>query len=387
VCVRTLDFIKRELTDPRGGFYSSLDADSEGVEGLYYTWVREDLQRLLSKEEFVFLSSIYEIKSGGNFEGRTVLQQSKDFTSLSEELSLPYDEVTSKLKKIHEKLFHEREKRVHPSLDDKVLVAWNGLALIAFSEAAKYLKIKEYASMAIRNASFIVDNMRDDNGRLLRSWRDGKAAVKACLEDYAALILGLIAVYELNGDPEWYGQAFHLTEKMFSLFEDSVNGFYDTGIDHEDLLLRPKDKQDNATPSGNALAANALLRLGLYEGNAKWIERAEKMLGGIIPAAKRYPTAFGNWLCATDFFLSDPREVVIVGEPTDPNRASLINSLWKTFRPDLVAAISDFPIPQPSPPLLSNRKLIDNQATAYVCRSFVCKQPVNTAESLQALLQ
>jgi len=219
---------------------------------------------------------------------------------------------------------------------------------------------------------------------LLRSWRNGNASHHAYLEDYAGLILALLALYQSAPASEWYMKAEMLADEMLEHFTDPTGGFFDTSNDHEELLFRPKDVQDNATPSGNALAALALLQLSAFSGNGKWRDIAEKTLGNILEIAIRYPTSFAQWLCALDFAIGPVQEVVILG---NPDFQDLQKALWSAYRPRLVAALSEFPPDPHSPAVLSNRPLRDQRPTAYVCQNFVCHQPVNSSEELRKELE
>jgi hypothetical protein len=225
------------------------------------------------------------------------------------------------------------------------------------------------------------------DGHLKRSWREDHANLNAYLEDYAALILGLLALYQSDPDIRWYTQAVALAEEMVAHFSDPTGGFFDTPNHHETLLLRPKDIQDNATPSGNALAALALLQLSAYNGNGEWRDQAEKMLGSVSEMLKRHPTSFAQWLCTMDFALTPTREVAILGTPNTPEFEALTEVLWEAYRPHLVAALSSFPPGTSAPPLLAGRPLIEKKASAYVCQNFVCKTPVTHPADLRKLLE
>jgi uncharacterized protein YyaL (SSP411 family) len=386
ICTETLDFIRRELTHPGGGFYSSLDADSEGQEGKYYLWTPAEIRQALpdpSDAEIVLAA--YGITEAGNFEGAHVLQRVLDDAALAERFHIPSDQLRARLGELHARLLEARQARVRPATDDKVLVAWNGLALQAFAEAARYLDRLDYLEVAIRNAHFILNNLHRD-GRLLRSWRDGKAQHLAVLEDYAGLALALLALYQSDHDPHWYANAARLTEEMISAHSDPAGGFFDTPSDLQDLISRPKDLQDNATPCGNSRAALLLLQLTAYSGQAKWRALAEPMLAGIQPAAARYPTAFGQWLCAIHFALAPVKEVALIGKDAQPEMQALIKTLWSSYRPLAVVAVSDLPISPHSPALLADRHLLNSRPTAYVCQHFVCQRPVNTPEEFARLL-
>ncbi|HLO14402.1 MAG TPA: thioredoxin domain-containing protein, partial [Anaerolineales bacterium] len=268
VCEETLDFLLREMTHPNGGFYSSLDADSEGEEGKFYVWTHDEIQSILGPD-FDFFKAAYGITPQGNWEGKTILQRALDDPSLAARFKLDAEIVHTKLAESHSKLLEVRNTRVRPGTDDKVLVMWNALALLAFAEAGRYLDRKDYLDAARRNARFLLDNLYITD-RLLRSWREGQAKHNAYLEDYAGLILALLALYQSDSNQESYTTAQILADQMVAHFADPDGGFFDTRDDHEALLVRPKDIQDNATPSGNALAATALLQLATYGDRSKW---------------------------------------------------------------------------------------------------------------------
>ena len=301
ICEETLDFVVREMTHPQGGFYSSLDADLEGVEGKFYVWTMDEIQTAISDpQDAQLFMAAYGVTSAGNFEDKTVLQRVLNDDEVADKFSFPKEFVSRKLSQVHAELLSFRAQRVRPGTDDKVLTAWNGLMLVAFAEAGRYLQRTDYTEVAIRNADFLLNQMNKD-GFLLRSWRNGQASHNAYLEDYAALILGLIGLYQIDPQVRWFREAVSLTNEMVTHFRDPEGGFFDTRDDHEELILRPKDTQDNAFPSGNSLAALVLLQLSAYNGNAEWRSIAEKMIGSMASSALRYPTAFGQWLTATDF--------------------------------------------------------------------------------------
>jgi len=389
VCKSTLDFIIREMMDypvegapPQGGFFSSLDADSEGEEGKFYLWTVEGIRSALdSPQDAEFIIAAYGITPSGNFEGKTVLQRDLDDAALAEQFNISTEEVPERLSGLHKKLLAARSKRIRPSTDDKVLVSWNALALITFSEAARYLKRSDYLEVARQNADFLLTELAPQN-RLKRSWRDGQARHEAFLEDYASLILGLLALYQSDPDPYWFRSATQLVEEMLAHYRDPENGFFDTRDDQNHLFTRPKDIQDNATPSGSALAVMALLQLSAYTGNGEWRDIAEHMLGTIQPHAARYPTAFSMWLCALDLAVGPIQEIAILGDPDHDTAQAMVKAVWSEYRPKSLVAISDFPPAPNSPPLLFDRPLLDNQPTTYVCQNFVCQRPVNNPRDL-----
>ncbi len=384
VCEETLDFLLRELTHPKGGFYSSLDADSEGEEGKFYVWTPDEIEKVLGPD-FDFFKAAYGITPQGNWEGKTILQRALDDSTLAARFQVDLKAVHAKLAKCHSKLLATRDHRIRPHTDDKVLVMWNALALSAFAEAGRYLERKDYVDAAIRNAHFLLDNLYINN-RLLRSWRDGQAKHNAYLEDYASLILALLSLYQSEPNPEWYQTALRLADDMVTHFTDPVVGFFDTRDDHEALLLRPKDVQDNATPSGNSLAATALLQLTSYGDRTNWRNLADDMLASVRNLALRYPTSFAQWLSAADFAVGPTHEVAILGDTSNSTTNELVKILWKSYRPRQVAAISAYPPKQGSPTLLTDRPLLNEQPTAYVCQGFVCLQPVNSPQEMESQL-
>jgi uncharacterized protein len=392
VCEATLDFIVRELGEkkpdgsPLGGIFSSLDADSEGEEGKYYLWSMDEIRAALPEQiDQEFYIAAYGVTPGGNFEGKTVLQRKLEDSELAERFNLPQEAIPQKLQQLNEILLEVRQDRIRPATDDKVLVSWNGLALIAFAEAARYLQRPDYLEIARFNADFLLGELAQED-RLLRSWRMGEALHNAYLEDYAALVLGLVALYQSDPDPYWFNSAVDLTQDMIKHFTDPDWGFYDTRSDHETLVTRPKDLQDNATPSGSALAAHALLQMAGFTANGEWRDIAEQMLAKIQGIAVRYPTSFSKWLSAMLYAQVPTQEVAILGDPKSPRTVELVKALWAEFRPFVLLAQDNYPPAQNAPPLLSNRQLVEGEPTAYVCRNFVCKLPVKTPQDLLAQL-
>ena len=382
VCESTLDFVAREMTDPSGAFFSSLDADSEGEEGKYYLWTYAEIQQVLSDpQEIEFFINAYGVNPGGNFDGKTVLQRSFDDMGLSEKFQLNLTDVSSKLSHLHKQLLAVRDLRVRPDTDDKALTSWNGLMLFSFSEAARYLDRGDYKILAMRNGRFLINTLLKDS-LLFRSYRAGKVAHQAYLEDYASICLALISLYQTDPDPVWFNSAVGLANMMIDHFLDPAGGFFDTRDDHETLLTRPKDIQDNAIPSGNALAATALLYLSAFQGDGKWREIAESTLLQVQDLAKKYPLAFSQWLCAIDLTHADQTEIAILGNPDLAETKALHRAVWSQYRPYTVVASSTHPPPKSAPKLLENRPLQEDLPTAYVCRSFVCNQPVNTPDEL-----
>ena len=386
VCEETLDFIGRELTHPLGGFYSSLDADSEGEEGKYYLWTPAQVREAIpDTSDQQFILQAYGITEAGNFEGSNILQRKLDDSQLAEQSGIERKAIPHRPTGLHKSLLEYRHGRIPPATDDKVLVSWNALALISFAEAGRYLGRQDYLNMAMRNARFLLDHLLVDR-RLYRSWRSDQARHNAYLEDYAGLAQALISLYQSNPDSAWFRSALQLKDEMVDHFSDPSGGFFDTRDDQQDLILRPKDLQDNATPSGNSLAAMALLQLHALTGNQEDWRLAERTLRIVQEALPRYPLAFSNWLCAALLAIEPPAEVAIVGPEQHPRTVEFVSVLWNNYRPQLISARSDLPLPQDAPLLLSNRPMIDGQPTAYVCRNFVCNLPATSPAELSRQL-
>jgi len=383
----TLDFILREMSHPEGGFYSSLDADSEGEEGKYYVWSTDELSQVLSDpaEQELFFTA-YGITPEGNFEGKVILKRSIPDGDLAAQLNLPVDEIARRLNHVQRQLFEVRSKRVPPGLDDKVLVSWNALALRAFAEAARYLHRQDYLSVAVRSGRFLWKSLHPGDG-LLRSWRSGSARHHAFLEDIAGLAVAYLSLYQSDPDPVWYQHAVHLVDEMRSHYTDPQVGFFDTRDDQEAVLTRPKDYQDNAIPSGNALAAHALIELSSFNGDGQLRDLAEASLGSLQQAFSRYPSAFGYWLNALDLAVGPVKEAALLGDLDHPGMQALRTALWGTYRPRVVSAVAPFPPPDGSPPLLLDRPLRNGLPTVYICQNFACLLPVTTPDAMVEQLE
>jgi uncharacterized protein YyaL (SSP411 family) len=377
----TLDFVVKEMRHESGGFYSSYDADSEGEEGKFYVWTPAEIREHLGEDADLFML-YYDVSDRGNWEGNNILNVPRDPEEVARMSNLDVATMYARLEAAKAKLYTVRAQRIWPGLDDKVLTAWNGLMLAPFAEAGRVLNRPDYTEIAVSNAQFLYEHMRvAENGRLLRTWKAGsQAKYNAYLEDYAYLADGLLALYQTTFDERWFVWARELADMMMTHFVDEANGgFYDTSDDHETLLHRPKDVQDNAIPSANAMAAHVLLKLGLFTGEGNYWDVAETAVSALQGPMMQYPTGFAHWLCAASFMLSQPREVAIIGSPGDEDVQTLLASLNEAYWPDIIIATG---LSGDTIPLLQDRAQLDNQATAYVCRQFVCQLPVTTPADL-----
>ncbi len=385
IATETLDYVAREMTHPAGGFYSTQDADSEGEEGKFFVWSHDEIQRVLGADAALFCAA-YDVTPAGNWEGHNILHVAGSVEQIAQKHGVDVPTLEGILAEARRKLFAAREQRIKPGRDEKVLTAWNGLMLAAFAEAARALGREDYRQIAVRNAEFLLRELRAPNGRLFRTWKDGHdAKLNAYLEDYTHLAEGLIALYQTTFDARWFVAARALMETALTHFRAEDGGFYDTSDDHEQLVTRPRDLQDNALPSGNAMAATVLLKLAAYTGDARYNQIAEGMLGRLNEAIPRYPTAFGQWLVAYDLAVNIPKEVALVGDPNAPETQALMQVVFDGFRPNQVVALKR-PGESAPIPLLEGREQIAGTATAYVCRRFACQMPVNTPAALEKQL-
>lgn len=373
-CTQTLDFILREMRHPEGGFFSSLDADSEGEEGKYYSWSLPELGSILSDTEFSLLQAVYPLPASGNFEGKIILQYPVDFKLLAAKLSTSQETLADQLDPIHARLLAHRSQRTHPQTDDKIITAWNGFTLKTLAEAARALNRPDYLAAAQASANFLLRELRMD-GNLQRTWRSGQARNAAALEDYAALILGLLSLYQADFNPLWYQESVGLAEQMVARFSDPAGGFFDAPSDVNHLLIRPKNLQDNATPSGSALAVMALLQISAFSARADWQHLAELALAPLQEALAQHPLAFSFWLQALRFAMGPVKQVAVVWSAGQAAPQALLTPFWRAYQPLTVLAGSPLPMTGSHPQLLNERPLVNGQAAVYVCENFTCQMP------------
>ncbi len=373
VAQKTLDWALAEMLDPAGGFYASLDADSEGVEGLFYTWTPTEIEAALGAEAAKAIEA-FGVTEAGHLDGRSVLHLPE---------GVPPDDADPELQEIIDALLAARTERVRPDLDDKVLSSWNSLMISALSEAGAVLDRPDYLDAARRAADFIWNGMRSPQGNLLRTWRHGEARLNAYLEDHAFLLEALLDLYQATFDPEIFRRAQAVAETMIDRFADPARGgLFTTSHDHEELIARRKDVGDHPIPAGSSSAALGLLRLSSLTGEATYRRKAEEVLKLLAPATAKQPAAFGHLLQALAFYHSPSPELAIVwpeGSSAD-DAALLIAESRRRYRPNLVLAGG--PEGESTPPLLRERKAVDGQPAAYVCMNFSCKAPVTDPSAL-----
>jgi uncharacterized protein YyaL (SSP411 family) len=378
-----LDYVLREMTHPDGGFYSTQDADSEGHEGKFFVWDIREIRDVLGETAASRFCDYYNITESGNFEGKNIPNVTRSLEDVAVAHRISVGELETSLDESRRILFERREKRVKPDRDEKILTAWNGLMMASFAEAGIVLDRPDYTDAARRNAEFILSNFRE-NGMLLRTWKDGRAKFNAYLEDYAFLAEGLLTLFETTGEARWLKEAIALADRMVEEFWDNEGGgFYFTGKSHENLIVRSKDYFDNATPSGNSVAALVLLRLATLTGRENYRNLATAVLREVGDQTRRYPSGFGYALSAMDFLLSTPKEVAIVGKDYADIKPMLAET-WRRYLPNKVVAAGGEAAELT--PLLENRPPVNGLATAYVCEHFTCKQPVTEVSALQEAL-
>ena len=370
IAIDTLEYVRREMLDESGGFYSTQDADSEGEEGKFFVWTPEEIDSILGSDLGPEFRSFYDVTSEGNFEGESILNIKNPAAAAP---------GFERFADARAKLFAEREKRIKPNRDEKVLTAWNGLMLAAFADAAAVLGSDEYLEIARRNAAFIERELQRD-GMLLRTWKEGEAKLNGYIEDYANVADGMVVLYQVSGDAEYLVEAKRLADLMITEFWDEDNGgFFFTSNDHEELIVRNKDFYDNATPSGNSVAADVLLRLAKLLGDEKYERFAIAVLRLTASQLRRHPQGFGRALSALEFYLGETKEIVIIGEKGNELEREIIGR----YLPDAVVAMSsNTDNDKELIPLLKDREMVDGKATAYVCENFVCQRPVTTVEEL-----
>ena len=378
-----LDYALREMRLPGGGFASSQDADSGGVEGSFFVWTPEQLREVLGEEDGALAARIFGVVPGGNFEhGTTVLSLPYPLEQVAITLDLDAAAMRTQVDEIRARLHAAREQRVHPGRDDKVVTAWNGLMLRALAEAGGALDRDDYVGAARELAAFLLAELVRD-GVVLRTWKDGEAKITGFLEDVAGLADGLLTLYEATGEPRWYDAAWRLCSDMVERFFEPTAGFYDTAIDGDPLLVRPRTLDDNAVPAGRSTAALVLLRLSLLSGEGRWRDVAERTVAPLASAIGRAPVGLGNLAWALDLALADTREVAIAGEGGAEDTRAMVRAVLGTWNPWRVLAWGE----ADGVPLLDGRPAVGGRATAYVCRGFVCDAPTTAVEELSAALE
>jgi uncharacterized protein YyaL (SSP411 family) len=385
VTEETIEWVAREMRSPDGGFYSSLDADSEGHEGKFYVWSGHEFDSVLGKDAPV-ARAYWGVTDDGNFEGMNILSVVSDKRTVARQAGITVDELDETLARARRVLFKARATRIRPGCDDKVLASWNGLMVRGIADAARAFGNEKHRTLAIDAATFLFDTMVRD-GRVFRSFKNGRARIAGYLEDHASLGLAALSIYELTFDDRWLDHARAMGATIVQWFWDDTTGaFYDTASDHETLITRPREITDNATPSGTSLAVELLVRLAelLHDVDAR--RRATYVVETLAPAIHRYPGAFGHLLGAADMLIRGAVELAIVGDPAAEDFGALVRAAADLYVPGLVVAGGP-PRSDDAIALLAERPLREGRATAYVCKSYTCDAPTTDAEMLREQLE
>jgi len=391
VTEETLDYLLREMAHPAGGFFSAQDADSEGVEGKFFVWTPEEIRAALSDSETARAAlAHWGVDDGPNFEGDSILFVPRDPAEVAAALGVAPDRLARLIGQARKALYEVRERRVHPGLDDKVLASWNGLTMAAFAEAGRAFGRPDYLAAAVRSAEFLTTAMMD-GGRLLRSWKDGEARIRGYLEDYAMVGFGLVTVYEATFDRRWLDESRRLAEAALALFWDEEReAFFDTGTDHEALVVRPRNLFDNAVPSGASVAIDWLLRLAAHFGEEPYERQALRALRPMADLMARSASGFGRYLSALDFHFGPVAEIALCWPPGGDGSAAapMLEAVFGRYLPNrVVAGAADGAPGIEGLPLLAGRRAVDGRPTAYLCRRYVCETPTTDPADLARRLE
>ncbi|MHC4271246.1 MAG: thioredoxin domain-containing protein [Planctomycetota bacterium] len=385
------DYVLRDMADPKGGFYSAEDADSEGKEGTFYLWEPDEVKEVLGVDDAEVFNSYYGVTAGGNFEdGKSILNINTSIEQLAAKSKKEKDEIEAILKSSREKLLEHRAKRPRPHLDDKVITAWNGLMISSLAYGGAVLNEQKYIDAAEKSAHFILETLQKDD-RLMRFYRNGQTVDLGYLNDYAFTILGLLDLYYATFDAHWLIEAQKQADSMIELFTDKENGpLYFTGSDAEKLIVRKVPSEDGVIPSGNSAAAMVLLKLSKLTMNQKYALRADKIINALSSQLASYPGHSSYLVSAFSFSSGPTREIVIAGDFEDSTTREMLKLLKGNFLPHAVIMLNETNQQtqlKKLSPFVAAQVAIDAKTTAYVCENFTCKEPVHTADELKEMLK
>ena len=377
VATEILEYVLREMTSPEGGFYSATDADSEGEEGRFFVWTPGQVEAALGDEETARrFCEYYDVSERGNWEGKSILNTSRTGPRGAKSVGVDAEALEREVAASKARLYEARRQRVPPGLDDKVLTAWNGLMIGAMAEGYRVLGDRRYLGGAERAATFVTTRLRSDDGRLLRTYREGKAHLAGYLEDYAYLADGLVDLYEAGGNVAWLRTAAVLGERILADFPDEAGGFYSTARGHEALIVRHREGHDGATPNANAVAAHVLARLSFHLGRDDLREESTRAIRAYAKAIARQPRAFASSLAVADLLMEGPVELAFVGAAGDTRLEQMRREVGRHYLPNRVVEYRDPAAEDPGLPLLAGKGLVDGHAALYVCRDYACGAPV-----------
>ncbi|WP_229246548.1 thioredoxin domain-containing protein [Desulfosporosinus shakirovi] len=381
-------YVLRDMTSPEGGFYSAEDADAEGEEGKFHVWTPQEVEAVLDRETAANYCAVFDITPKGNFEGKNIPNLLLgNIKKVAQDNSLSEEEVLQSLENPRQALFAEREKRIHPHKDDKILTAWNGLMIAAFAKGAQVLGNSTYLEAAEKAATFILTRLRRGDGRLMARYREGDTAYLGYLDDYAFLIWGLLELYSANGKPQILQTALQLQEEQDRLFFDEESGgYYLTGSDAEELLFRPKESYDGALPSGNSITALNLLRLARFTGDERWERKAERQLLDFRLVLEEHPSGYTAFLHALQFALHPSQELILAASLDSKELPEMRQLFFSTFRPFASVLYQEGSLSD-TVPWIKDYPLDPSQVTAYLCENFTCQTPVHQVEEFRTLLE
>lgn len=392
------EYVLRDMTSPEGGFYSAEDADTEGVEGKFYTWTEDEIKEVLNEKDADLFLEVYNIEKDGNFKeeatgkktGENIIYLKKPLSEIANEKDFSESELKTILEKIRKQLFSVREKRVHPHKDDKILTDWNGLMIASLARAGVVLDNEEYISSAEKAVQFILSEVRTGDGGLLHRYREGEPAITATLDDYAFLIWGLLELYEATFKVEYLRTSIELMEYAIRHFRDEEEGgFFLTSDDEDELLIRQKEIYDGALPSGNSVMVLNLVRLSRITGDTDYEEKAQEIGKVFSSVVKQAPVGFTQLMVGTDFLLGPSYELIIVGDPDGDDTKKMLNKLRSEYIPNRVLLLKPLGNSEGIEGIvdyISDYDAIEGKATAYVCSNFTCQQPTTDVDEMMELL-
>ena len=377
IATATLDYVLREMTSPEGGFYSSQDADSEGEEGKFYVWQKQEIDEILGKDKSRLFCDVYGVSEEGNWESKNILHLRTSLESVVKEYGLSLFELKKRLADGRQKLFEIRSTRVPPDKDDKILAGWNGLMTSAMCKGFQVLGQEKYLAAAQKAIDFLLEKLYID-GFLFRTYRNGSSHLNGYLSDYAFIVSALIDSYESSFEWAYLEKAFEINDLMIQKFwDDRLDGFFFTPSDHEKLLVRTRNPYDNAIPSGNSIAVHNLLRISQFTGDYQLKQKAEKTLTLYTTQMQRSPSGFAVLLSSLDYFWGQPKEIVIAGDRKSETVTEMMSAVYSHYLPNKILAYAD-------PAFLDNNELFpviegkistDGQAKIFVCENYACQRP------------
>ncbi len=388
IATETLDYILREMTSAEGGFYSATDADSEGIEGKFFVWTPQQIQSVVvNKEDAKRFCAYYDITDEGNWERKSIPNTPKTLEQVATDLTCSPEELWTTIERVRPMVYQARLQRIPPGLDDKVITSWNGMMIGAMAEAGRVLGDQRYLDAATRTADFLLTTLVQPDNRLLRTYRQGKAHLNACLEDYAYLAEALIDLYEAGSSERYLHEAVGLAERIIQDFSDQEQGgFFTTAIDHESLILRSREGPDGAIPSGNAVAASALARLSFHFNREDFREGSTKAIRAYGHHIAQIPRGYAKSLIVVDLLLNGPIEFAMVGQPGESNYDQLRSEVDRHFVPNRIIAHQNDEDAETTHPLLKGKTLVDGKAALYLCRNFACEAPITDPQAIASAL-